>query len=278
MAGYTARPAARLWEGLGSLGIGGLFSKARPATPNPLFTTWIFWVTVPSRWGSQGLPPDELSIQNGILTTRASRFPLCIDPQQQALNWIKRKEEKNNLRVRPVPPPRPGVLRPPCPFSGHSPALSASSNARPERHRPERLWGLQPARPIESQGQFRNYCHIQWTSYGQGVLLVSIEQPHLLTTEQATGVQRQRWAPAPDPSGTDPGLKATEKERAPGRVAPCRPGVSPQWPCLLNLYQSLDKRHSIANEPLTSTRRLVASRLKRGDSEVGTPRVAFGEK
>uniref|UniRef100_A0A8C5JYE8 Dynein, axonemal, heavy chain 10 n=1 Tax=Jaculus jaculus TaxID=51337 RepID=A0A8C5JYE8_JACJA len=52
-----------------------------------------------SRWGSQGLPPDELSVQNGILTTRASRFPLCIDPQQQALSWIKRKEEKNNLRV-----------------------------------------------------------------------------------------------------------------------------------------------------------------------------------
>ncbi|XP_060639849.2 dynein axonemal heavy chain 10-like [Anolis sagrei] len=52
-----------------------------------------------SRWGSQGLPPDELSVQNGILTTRASRFPMCIDPQQQALNWIKRKEEKNNLRM-----------------------------------------------------------------------------------------------------------------------------------------------------------------------------------
>lgn len=25
---------------------------------------------------------------------------MCIDPQQQALNWIKKKEEKNNLKVR----------------------------------------------------------------------------------------------------------------------------------------------------------------------------------
>ncbi|KAL4712607.1 hypothetical protein ACJJTC_007202 [Scirpophaga incertulas] len=50
-------------------------------------------------WNSEGLPPDELSVQNGILTTRASRFPLCIDPQTQALNWIKKKEAKNNLKV-----------------------------------------------------------------------------------------------------------------------------------------------------------------------------------
>ena len=33
-------------------------------------------------------------MQNGILTTRASRFPLCIDPQMQAVNWIKRREGK----------------------------------------------------------------------------------------------------------------------------------------------------------------------------------------
>ena len=52
-----------------------------------------------SRWNSEGLPPDELSIQNGILTTRASRFPLCIDPQQQALNWIKKREQKKNLKI-----------------------------------------------------------------------------------------------------------------------------------------------------------------------------------
>ncbi|CAF1153283.1 unnamed protein product [Adineta ricciae] len=52
-----------------------------------------------SKWSSEGLPPDELSVQNGILTTQSSRFPYCIDPQQQALKWIKKREEKNNLKI-----------------------------------------------------------------------------------------------------------------------------------------------------------------------------------
>ncbi|KAM0726763.1 Dynein axonemal heavy chain 10 [Formica fusca] len=52
-----------------------------------------------STWNSEGLPPDELSVQNGILTTKATRFPLCIDPQQQALNWIKKREKKKNLKI-----------------------------------------------------------------------------------------------------------------------------------------------------------------------------------
>ncbi|KAL4108550.1 hypothetical protein PRIC1_000265 [Phytophthora ramorum] len=57
------------------------------------------------KWVSEGLPADEHSVQNGILTTKASRFPLCIDPQQQAVNWIKKKEEKNSLTVKTLSDP-----------------------------------------------------------------------------------------------------------------------------------------------------------------------------
>jgi dynein heavy chain, axonemal len=52
-----------------------------------------------SRWGAEGLPSDELSIQNGILTKNASRWPLCVDPQLQAVVWIKEKEKKFNLEI-----------------------------------------------------------------------------------------------------------------------------------------------------------------------------------
>ncbi len=41
------------------------------------------------KWSAAGLPTNDHSIQNGILTTRSSRFPLCIDPQHQATTWIK---------------------------------------------------------------------------------------------------------------------------------------------------------------------------------------------
>ncbi|KAJ8721187.1 hypothetical protein PYW07_001962 [Mythimna separata] len=50
-------------------------------------------------WNYMGLPDDNFSAENGIIVVRATRWPLAVDPQGQALIWISRLEEKNGIQI-----------------------------------------------------------------------------------------------------------------------------------------------------------------------------------
>nr|XP_019611948.1 PREDICTED: dynein heavy chain 6, axonemal [Rhinolophus sinicus] len=51
------------------------------------------------QWNTDGLPRDMISTENGILVTQGRRWPLMIDPQDQANRWIRNKESKSNLKI-----------------------------------------------------------------------------------------------------------------------------------------------------------------------------------
>jgi dynein heavy chain len=50
-------------------------------------------------WQIHGLPIDTFSIENAIISLNASRWPLMIDPQNQANKWIKNMEKANSLKA-----------------------------------------------------------------------------------------------------------------------------------------------------------------------------------
>ncbi|GFS25719.1 dynein heavy chain 6, axonemal [Elysia marginata] len=51
------------------------------------------------QWNADGLPRDQVSTENAILVTRGRRWPLMIDPQEQANRWIRNKEAAFRLKV-----------------------------------------------------------------------------------------------------------------------------------------------------------------------------------
>jgi len=71
---------------------GDLIAKAIPVSEDLQLTEFLVDAATVGEWNLEGLPPDELSIQNGIMVTRSSRYPLMIDPQGQAIHWIRTRE------------------------------------------------------------------------------------------------------------------------------------------------------------------------------------------
>ncbi|OQS05067.1 dynein heavy chain, outer arm [Thraustotheca clavata] len=63
-----------------------------PVAADLQLTSFLVDLGTVSDWNLEGLPADPLSIQNGILVTMSTKYPLLIDPQGQGLNWITARE------------------------------------------------------------------------------------------------------------------------------------------------------------------------------------------
>jgi dynein heavy chain len=50
-------------------------------------------------WQSQNLPSDKVSTENATIVANTDRWPVLIDPQLQAIAWIREKEKDNNLDI-----------------------------------------------------------------------------------------------------------------------------------------------------------------------------------
>lgn len=50
-------------------------------------------------WENHGLPHDTLSHENAIFMFQSLKYPLLIDPQLQATQWIKNINYKRNIMV-----------------------------------------------------------------------------------------------------------------------------------------------------------------------------------
>ena len=63
-----------------------------PCSPDFDLCAFMVKPTVVRDWNIQGLPSDAFSTENGVIVTRGRRWPLMVDPQGQALKWIKNME------------------------------------------------------------------------------------------------------------------------------------------------------------------------------------------
>ncbi|XP_032239531.2 dynein axonemal heavy chain 6 isoform X3 [Nematostella vectensis] len=51
------------------------------------------------KWLNDELPHDKHSVENAVIMKHCRRWPLLIDPQEQAVKWIMQREKSNGLKV-----------------------------------------------------------------------------------------------------------------------------------------------------------------------------------
>lgn len=72
--------------------------EAIPYTPGFDFSDFMAGAAVARAWQLNGLPTDKFSTENGVFVTQGLRWALNIDPQSQAMNWIKRTGAENSKK------------------------------------------------------------------------------------------------------------------------------------------------------------------------------------
>lgn len=79
--------------------MGILKTRSIPFTENLNIINMLVENSTISEWTLQGLPNDDLSVQNALIVTKSSSYPLLVDPQTQGKMWIKNKEISNELQI-----------------------------------------------------------------------------------------------------------------------------------------------------------------------------------
>eukprot|EP00761_Pharyngomonas_kirbyi_P000786 gb/GECH01000787.1/.p1 GENE.gb/GECH01000787.1/~~gb/GECH01000787.1/.p1 ORF type:complete len:1788 (+),score=484.11 gb/GECH01000787.1/:1-5364(+) len=79
--------------------IEGIQEREIPSSSNFDLLDFMVNDQIIGKWSIEGLPKDDLSIQNAIIITTSNRYPLLIDPQGQAKTWIINKEKEKDLQI-----------------------------------------------------------------------------------------------------------------------------------------------------------------------------------
>ena len=70
-----------------------------PCSPKFSFALFLSKPTTVRDWNLNGLPSDAFSTENGVIVTTGKRWPLMVDPQGQAIKWVKNMETKKGLKI-----------------------------------------------------------------------------------------------------------------------------------------------------------------------------------
>ena len=68
-----------------------------PMTPKLNHIDFMIDDATKAEWNNEGLPSDEVSIENGTILVKSERYPLMVDPQLQGITWIKEKLKDEGL-------------------------------------------------------------------------------------------------------------------------------------------------------------------------------------